>query len=97
MDEERMAMTRIEQLLEDNLELAEENNRILRDLRRVGRWGFWLRLLLWAAVIILPFLLLRPIISTLIPGATSDGAGFSVFGLPNQEQLKDVLDAYQGE
>jgi hypothetical protein len=97
MNDEQMSMARIEQLLEENLQLAEENNRLLRDLRRVGRWGFWLRLLLWAAVIILPFLLLRPILTTLVPGATNDGAGFSIFGLPNQEQLKDVLDAYQGE
>lgn len=94
MNDDSMQLTRIEQLLEENLEVAQETNEMLRDLRRTARWGFWLRLLVWAAVIILPFLLLKPILETLVP-ATGTGSG--PFGFPSQEQLKEVLDAYQGE
>ena len=96
MNEEQMTLTRVEQLLQENLELSEENNKLLRDLRRTARLGFWFKLLIWAAVIILPFLLLKPILETLVPATGAGEAGFSIFGLPSQDQLEGVIDAYQG-
>lgn len=96
MNDEQMTLTRVEQLLEENLELAEENNKLLHDLRRTARLGFWFKLLVWAAVIILPFILLKPILETLIPAARTGEGGVGVFGLPSQEQLENVIDTYQG-
>lgn len=93
-EEPQMSLTRLEQLLEENIELTEENNRLIREVRTTARVGFWLRIVLWAAVIILPFLLIGPIISALIPAA-SGGAGTS-FGLPSAEQFQALLEAYQG-
>ena len=91
-----MTLTRVEQLLEETRELAEENNRLLRDLRRTARMGFWFKVLLWAAVIILPFLLLKPILETLVPAARTGDQGVGVFGLPSEAQLEGIIDAYQG-
>lgn len=96
MEEDKMALARVEQLLEENLEIAEENNRLLRDLRRTGRIAFWLKLVLWAVVLILPFLLIGPIIEALVPAA-SNGQNGSFLGLPSPEQLQQVLDLYQGQ
>jgi hypothetical protein len=95
MSDDLMQLTRIEQLLQENLEAAQETNDMIRDMRRTARWGFWLKVLVWAAVIILPFLLLKPILETFVPAAAGSGTG--VFGFPSGDELKGVLDAYQGE
>lgn len=81
---EEIQLARLEQLLEENLELAEENNKLLREMRRWSRLGVFVKVILWAAVIILPFLLLKPVIEQLFPAATgiSDPA------------FQEVLDMY---
>lgn len=96
MDDEKMTLARVEQLLEENLELAEENNRLLRELRRAGRISFWLKLVLWAAVLILPFLLIGPLLEALVPAA-SGSQGSSFLGFPSPDQLQEALDIYQGQ
>lgn len=92
MNENEMAMSRIEQLLEENTALAEENNKILRQLRRATRAAFWTRLILWAIVIILPILLLRPFINALVP-VTGDGT--APLGLPSKEQIERLMRTYE--
>ncbi|MEA2701407.1 MAG: hypothetical protein QOE22_116 [Candidatus Parcubacteria bacterium] len=96
MNDDQMQLTRIEQLLQDNLEATREVNELVRDLRRWGRLGFWFRIVIWAAVIILPLLLLRPILQTLIPAAGTGGAGSGFFGFPSQSDIEEALDSYQG-
>jgi hypothetical protein len=91
MDEDQITLSRIEQQLQDNLELAEENNRLLRQVRRSLRVSFWLRILIWAVVIILPILLLGPILNAIIP-ATGDAAG--PLGLPSVEDLERLREAF---
>lgn len=96
--EDQMKIARIEQLLEENLELAEENNKLLIDMRRAARWGLFIKIIVWAAIIILPLLLLKPIIETLLPSAAgSDPAGLNIFGFPSQEDIERALDTYQGQ
>lgn len=89
-----MSLSRMEQLLQDNLELAEENNRLLRQLRRAVRASFWARIILWAIVIALPLLLLRPVLNAVVP-ATGDGAGpFGLFpSLEDAEKFREILDS----
>lgn len=89
-------LSRLEQLLEDSLELAEENNRLLLQIQRTMRWSFWGKLVLWVVVLGLPLFFLAPILKSLtqLPGA---GAGSqSVFGLPSAEQLKALVETYNG-
>ena len=93
-EDHSMQLTRIEQLLEDNLEATQEVNERVRSMQRAARWGFWLKAVIWAAVIILPFLLLKPILQTFVP-ATGADSGF--FGFPSQADLEKALDSYQGQ
>jgi hypothetical protein len=93
-DDTSLQLTRIEQLLEDNLAAAQETNDMIRDMRRTAWWGFWFKVIIWAAVIILPFILLKPLLETLVPAAAG---GSGLFGLPSQSDLEKALDAYQGE
>lgn len=97
MNDEQMQLARIEQLLEENLEIAEETNNMLRDLRRWNRAGFWFRVLVWAAVIVLPFLLLKPIIETLVPSLGGNTPGNGFFGLPSQADIERAIESYQAQ
>jgi hypothetical protein len=87
--EERLA--RLELLVEETHRLAEETNLVVRQLRREARLSFWLKIVVWTAVIILPFLLIGPVIRAIMPGA--GGAG--LFGLPSAEQLNSAAEMYR--
>ncbi len=41
----------LEKLLKENLELSQENNKILRKMQRAARWGRFFKLLFWLAII----------------------------------------------
>ena len=98
MDQDEMTATRVQQLLEENLQLTQETNEMVREMRRLGRIMFWIKLVLWAFVIILPFLLIGPILEAMFP-VTAEGAGpgLNLFGFPSQETLERALDSYQGQ
>jgi hypothetical protein len=91
MDEQ--TITRLEQMLQDTLELAEENNELLRKIQRQQRVAFWGKLLLWILVLGLPLLFLGPILHALFPYVP--GQSQSVFGLPSADQVKALMNAYQ--
>ncbi len=93
MDEATIA--RLEELLKNTLEVAEENNRILLAMQRSARWAFWGKVLLWVVVLALPFIFLGPLIHTLVPLSNTGSTSGSFFGLPSPEHLQDALKAYQ--
>jgi hypothetical protein len=77
--------------------LAKDNHQMLRAIRR-GQWySFWGRIIFWAVVIIIPFLIyqhyLEPLISTFTPiGAPSSMT--DVTGLPSFEEIQKLIDLY---
>lgn len=84
---------KLEERLEELLEISEENNSILRSMERTARWSFWGKLLIWIIVLVLPFIVLGPFLKALIPGIPTSGSG-GLFGLPSSEQVKELLNAY---
>mgnify|MGYP003394154723 CR=1 FL=1 len=44
----------LKSLLKRNLELAEENNRMLHSMRRMAIWGGFFKLLWWILILIVP-------------------------------------------
>lgn len=90
--EQRIA--KLEQRVEDLMEIAEENNHLLHSMRTTLRWSFWGRLLIWIIVLALPFLFLGHILKAVVPGLPS-GQDKSLFGLPSTNQVKALLDAYK--
>lgn len=87
----------LEDKLNELLEVAEENNEILRSMQRTARWSFWGRLLIWIIVLVLPFIFLGPFLKALIPGIPSTDSGHSLFGFPSEEQVKALLNAYKAD
>ncbi|MDB5190254.1 MAG: hypothetical protein JWN49_580 [Parcubacteria group bacterium] len=87
-------ISRLEQLLEDSIELAEENNKLLRSLLRSNRIAFWAKALMWIIILILPFILLGPLVRTLVPAADTSKAG-SVFGFPSPTEIQNIVNSYR--
>ncbi len=95
MDEK--TIDRLEQMMEETLELAEENNRVLTGIQRTLRWSFWGKIVLWAVVLILPFFVLGPLINSILPVSYSEGNAKNLFGLPSADQLQSLIKAYRPE
>lgn len=89
-------IARLEQLLEETREIAEENNQILRELRRNFRISFWVKVVIWVAVLALPFILIGPILNALVPATDAQQGGVGLFGVPNPEEIQQLINAYQG-
>jgi hypothetical protein len=95
----------LKSLLEENLQISKENNKMLHKMRRAARWAFLWRILLWAIILGLPvylYYLYLPVIQTAIKPflpATKGTAGKaqeSFFGLPlSPEQLQEILKQYK--
>lgn len=90
-------IARLEQLLEETKEIAEENNQLLREIRRNWRISFWIKVVLWAAVLVLPFLLIGPILNAIVPAVSGQQNGVEVFGIPDSAELQQLIDTYRGE
>jgi hypothetical protein len=43
------------ELLQKTYELSEENNKILRGIRRVNRWSYTFKILYWSLIIVIAF------------------------------------------
>lgn len=94
---------RVEELLKRNLVLAEENNRMLRSMRRRAFWGGVMSLIWWAAIIGVPIVLywlyLAPIVEQVqgtyaqIGEGVADlqGLGKNLQNLQNLETLPEPL------
>ena len=90
-------IARLEQLLEETKEIAEENNQLLREIRRNWRISFWVKVAIWVAVLALPFLLIGPILNALVPAANGQQNGVGLFGVPDAAELQQLIDTYRAE
>ncbi len=54
----------LKDLLEENLRVSRETNKILRSLRSQARWSLVGKIILWVALIIVPLYFLIPFINT---------------------------------
>jgi len=81
----------LEALLKDNLAIAQENNRILREMQRMDRIVLWVKIVVWTLVIILPLIFIGPILDFIM-----QGFGVSVMGLPSPEMMEEALRLYGG-
>lgn len=96
MDTQSNEHSALEALLRENLEVAKENNQILKDMRRIGRIAFWSKVVIWTLVIVLPLLFIGPILSSFSAALTPAG-GSSVLGLPSADLFREAFDIYTGQ
>jgi hypothetical protein len=89
----------IEKLLEENLELNKENNKILRRMERNALISFFAKIFLWLILLGLPLIFLGPYLKPLLgllTGAPADPS-VSPLGVPSESQLQQLLDTYSGK
>ncbi len=78
----------LEQLLKENLQLAKENNRLLRRMIHIGRVAFWCKVLVWVLVLGLPLLFIQPIVTWIQAHAAGSA---SLFGYPSPAEVEKFL------
>lgn len=90
-------LARIEQQIADLHEVTDENNELLLSMRRLSRVALFAKVLIWIAIIIIPFLLIGPIIDALVPALGSGQNSSGLFGFPSPDQIEELINTYQGE
>ncbi len=91
MDEQTIA--RLEQLLQDTLEVAEENNALLLAMQRRARWALFGKIVIWIILLGVPLLFLGPLLHTILPYSANEPK--TIFGLPSPAQLQEIISTYQ--
>lgn len=87
-----------EQLLEENLAIAKDTNRILRAMRRDAWLGLIAKVVLWLVILGVPIFFLStylgPLMSAFSPeGATTQPTG--PFGLPSEAEINNLIEQYK--
>lgn len=91
------------ELLEENLRISKENNRLLRAIRRDAWFGFFFRMIFWAIVLFAPivlYFLFQPYIETFLSvykGVSPEGNGSGGFTMPSAEDLKALQEFLKGQ
>ena len=89
---------RLEALLKENIELSKESNKILRRMERNALISLFAKIFLWLLLLGLPLFFLGPYLKPLYSSLTgsSAGSGGVPVGVPAENQLQQLLDAYSG-
>lgn len=83
-------------LLEENLALSKDNNRMLRAIRRDQWLSFIGKLIFWAIVLALPFYLYQQYLQPLV-GKFSEMTGTTTsgpFGMPTTADMQKLIESY---
>lgn len=90
----------LKKLLEENLAVARDNNRLLREARRYAILGTVAKVVIWLLILGVPLFFLStylgPIMDAL-SGQAGQGTSTILIGFPSQEQIQQILELYQGE
>ena len=78
----------LKSLLEENLALAKQNNKMLRAMRRAGRWSALVRVLWWAFILISTYYFYQAYLEPLL--GSIDG-----FHMPSQADIQQAMEQYQ--
>lgn len=93
-----MPYAHLEELLKRSLEVAEENQKILKRMERNALIGMIAKVILWLIVLGVPIFFLSSYIGPLMAAFTGQaGSPTSVLGIPSVEQLNELKDLYTGK
>jgi hypothetical protein len=85
----------LKSLIEENIRIAKENNRLLRAMRRDAWFSFAGKILLWALLIAAPLYIyatyLMPLIRTLAPEEGTSEGGF----MGSYAELQNLIEQYK--
>lgn len=90
----------LKKLLEENLAVAKDNNRLLRELRRNAILGLIAKVVLWLVILGVPLFFLSAYLGPLMDAVTGQSANDTgipggLFGVPSEEQINKLIEQYQ--
>ena len=90
----------LKKLLEENLAVAKDNNRLLRELRRNAILGLIAKIVIWLVLLGVPLFFLSAYLGPLMDafsGKSTDGQSLplGLFGVPSEEQINKLIEQYQ--
>lgn len=83
----------LKSLVEENLRLAQENNEILRSMKRRAQWGLIGQVVFWVLFVIAPLIFLWGYLGPLMNAVNGD---FGTGGM-NAQDLQNLLQQYQNQ
>ena len=91
----------MKELLEENLEVAQENNKLLKRMYRNSIIALVAKVLIWLIILGVPLFFLapylKPFFSFVTTGEMPEGTGTQrVFGVPSASELQQLLETYTG-
>ncbi len=94
-----MPYAHLEELLKQNLELTQENHKILKRMERNALIGFIAKIVIWLLLLGVPLFLLSTYLAPLMAVFThsSTGTPSGLLGLPSAEQLKQIMETYRAQ
>ncbi|HEX5774491.1 MAG TPA: hypothetical protein VFY28_00825 [Candidatus Paceibacterota bacterium] len=85
----------LKNLLEENLEVAKDNNRLLKLIRRDAMIGLGVKVVLYLILLGVPLFFLSQYLGPLLEGFTATpGTSTGVFLAPSPEQIQQVRELY---
>lgn len=92
----------IKELLEQEIEITKENNKLLRQLHRNAMIGLIAKVVIWLIILGVPLFFLgpylKPFFSLITTGQMPEGSGTeSILGLPSADQLQEIITIYGGQ
>lgn len=83
-------------LVEENLRISKENNKMLRSMRRAAVFGFFIRIIFWLTILGVPVYLyvvyLAPVVSSVFPnGSTNVNPILKMLGIPSIDVLRQSM------
>ncbi|HRH55955.1 MAG TPA: hypothetical protein PK609_03775 [Candidatus Paceibacterota bacterium] len=91
----------IKTLLEENIAVTKENNRLLREMRRNAILGLIAKVVIWLVILGVPLFFLSTYLGPLLETVSGQEGGgqlpAGLFGVPNEEQVQQILDLYRTE
>ena len=90
----------LKKLLEENLAVAKDNNRLLRELRRNAILGLIAKVVIWLILLGVPLFFLSAYLGPLMEAFTGQNSGSeslptSILGFPSEEQITQILEQYR--
>lgn len=87
-------------LLQENLAVAKDNNRLLREMRRNAILGLIARIVLWLVILGVPLFFLSTYLGPILDAMSGQGGGSGqlpsgLFGIPSEEQINQLIEQYQ--
>jgi hypothetical protein len=84
----------LRELLRQNLAVAKDNNRLLREMRRNAVLGFALKLVVYLLLLGVPLFILSTYLGPIMEAFSGSG-GSSLLGAPSAEELQRLMEEYR--